>query len=142
MTVIKERYECLQTICGVAKEYACHFFTLCSIADEYRYTHGQPFIDIIGARRLLLTKGLMNAEFYIQDDGCKVLSLLTDGKKWTRKDVEKLPPIGDNDYTEAIYFNPRTQFHHYRRRYMDTLEHSVTVEEGYIESYRVYTVHD
>jgi hypothetical protein len=139
--VVKERYEGLQTLALSLHKDGCHFLTLCSIADEYRYDNGLEFIDLITAIRLCQSKGLIDDEFYVKDDGCKVLKLLTAGKKWTRKDVETLPPIGDNDYTEAIYFNPRTQFHHYRRRYFDTLDHSVTVEEGYVESYRIYTVH-
>ena len=139
---VKERYEHLQTICGTAHESACHFLVLCSIADEYRYDHNLPYIDIIEAGRMLRSKGLMDSEFFIKDDGCKVLSLLTNGKKWTRKDVVKLGQINDNDYTEAIYFNPRTQFRHFRRRYFDTLRDSVTVKEGYVESYRIYTIED
>lgn len=137
---VKERYEYLQTICGVAKESACHFFTLCSIADEYRHNHGLLYIDIIEAGKMLRSKGLLDDEFYVKDDGTKVLSLLTDGKKWSRKDVEKLGTINDNDYTEAVYFNPRTQFKHFRRRYFDTLRDSVTVKEGHIIQYRIYTV--
>lgn len=142
MIVIRKRYEGIQTILKACGDEGCHFLTLCTIADEWRHEHNLPFIDLIGTIRLLQSKELMTSDFFINDDGTKVLSLLTDGKKWTRKDVEKLPPIGDNDYTEAIYFNPRTQLRHYRRRYMDTLKYSVTVEEGYIESYRIYTVHD
>lgn len=137
---VKERYEHLQTICGIAKDSACHFLTLCSIADEYRHDHGLPYIDIIESMKLLQSKGLMDGEFYVKDDGCKVLSLLTNGKKWSRKDVEKLGVIGDNDYTEAEWFNPRTKFTHFRRRYFDTLRDSVTVKEGYIKRYRIYTV--
>lgn len=133
---VKEHYEHLQTIFGTANESSCHFLTLCSIAEEATGI----WIDVVKAMFLLQSKGLMDSEFYIKDDGCKVLSLLTNGKKWTRKDVEKLPPIRDNDYTEAIYFNPRTQFKHFRRRYFDTLKDSVTVKEGYIIQYRIYTI--
>lgn len=135
---VKEHYEHLQTIFGTAKESACHFLTLCSIAEEATGV----WIDVVAAMFLLQSKGLMDSEFYIKDDGCKVLSLLTNGKKWTRKDVEKLPPIRDNDYTEAVYFNPRTQFKHFRRRYFDTLKDSVTVKEGHIIQYRIYTMQE
>lgn len=138
---VKERYEGLQTFFLSMHHNSCHFLTLCSIADEYRADHGLGYIDFVEAIRLVQSKGLMDNECYIKDDGCKILSLLTNGKKWTRKDVEVLPPIGDNDYTEAIYFNPRTQFKHYRRRYFDTLVDSVTVKEGSIIQYRIYTVH-
>lgn len=139
---VKERYEGFQTLALELHKDGCHFLTLCSIADEYRYDHSLPYIDLIESFRLLQSKGLIARDCFIKDDGTNVLSLLTDGAKWTRKDVVKLGHIRDNDYTEAVYFNPRTQYHHFRRRYFDTLEHSVTVEEGYVESYRIYTVHD
>jgi hypothetical protein len=137
---VKERYEGLQTLALALNTDGCHFLTLCSIADEYRYDHGLPYIDLIWAIRTLMSKGLIDSEFYVKDDGTNVLSILTDGKKWTRKDVDKLGTIGDNDYTEAVWFNPNTQFRHFRRRYVDTLRDSITVRDGYIEKYRVYTV--
>lgn len=137
---VRERYEGLQTLFRAAHESSCHFLTLCSIADEYRYEHNMPYIDLLWAIRVCQSKGLIDDEFFVNDDGTHVLSLLTDGKKWTRKDVEVLPPIGDNDYTEALYYNPRTKFKHFRRRYFDTLESSVTVKEGSIIQYRIYTV--
>lgn len=137
---VKERYEGLQTLALALNKDGCHFLTLCSIADEYRYDHGLSYIDLIWAIRTCRSRGLINDEFYVKDDGTNVLKLLTDGKKWSRKDVEKLGKVGDNDYTEAEWFNPRTNFTHFRRRYVDTLSGSVTVAEGYIKRYRVYTV--
>ena len=139
MTDIKERYGGLQSLALALHKEGCHFLTLCSIADEWRADHDKPYIDLLWTMRALRSKGLIDDTFYVHDDGCRVLSILTDGQKWTRKDVEKLGHINDNDYTEAIYFNPRTQYRHFRRRYFDTLNHSVTVEEGYVESYRIYT---
>lgn len=139
---VRERYEHLQTLFLNAHESSCHFLVLCSIADEYRHDHGLEYIDLIWAIRTCTSKGLIDGEFYVKDDGCRILSLLTEGKKWTRKDVVSLPAIGYNDYTEAEYFNPRTQFTHFRRRYFDTLRDSVTVKEGYIKQYRIYTVQE
>lgn len=139
---VKERYEHLQTLFLAAHESSCHFLVLCSIADEYRYNYGLEYIDLLWAIRTCQSRGLVKSDFYVKDDGCKILSLLTEGKKWTRKDVEILPLIRDNDYTEAEYFNPRTQFTHFRRRYFDTLRDSVTVKEGYIKQYRIYTVQE
>lgn len=136
---IQERYEGLQTLALALHEDGCHFLTLCSIADEWRADHKLPYIDLIEAIRLCQSKGYLKEGFYVYDDGTNVLSLLTDGQKWSRRDVEALPVIRDNDYTEAIYFNPRTDFKHFRRRYFDTLSNSVTVKEGYIIGYRIYT---
>jgi len=142
MDLIRDRYKGIQTILGECGNDGCHFLTLCSIADEWRYEHNLPFIDIIDTIHLLRKEKLISSDFYINDDGTKVLSLLTEGKKWTRKNVDKLPRIRDNDYTEVVYFNPRTQFKHYRRRGYDTLAYSVTVSEGYILEYRIYTVQE
>lgn len=135
---VREHYEYLQSIFAVAHDNSCHFLTLCSIAEEAT----DQWVDVVKAMKMLQSKGLMDDEFFIKDDGCKVLSLLTNGKKWTRKDVETLGIIHDNDYTEAEWFNPRTKFTHFRRRYFDTLRDSVTVKEGYIRRYRIYTIHD
>lgn len=140
MNIIKERYKGIQTILEACGKDGCHFLTLCSIADEWRYEHNLPFIDIIDTIHLLHQGKLMSSDFFIKDDGTKVLSLLTEGKKWTKKNVDKLPRIRDNDYTEVVYFNPRTKFKHFRRRPYDTLTYSVTVAEGYILEYRIYTV--
>ena len=139
---VKERYEGLQTFFLTMHHEACHFLVLCSIADEYRYDHGLPYIDLIEAIKTCQSKGLMDNECFIKDDGCGVLSLLTDGKKWSRKDVVSLPTIRYNDYTEAVYYNERTKFTHFRRRYFDTLRDSVTVKEGKIIQYRIYTVQE
>ena len=132
---VKERYQGLQTLALSLHKDGCHFLTLCSIAEE---ASGKS-IDLIWAIRVCMSRGLLKSDFYVNDDGTGVLKLLT-GKKWTRKDVEKLGVIGDNDYTEAEWFNPRTGFTHFRRRYFDTLDDSVTVKEGFIKRYRIYTV--
>ena len=139
---IKERYQNLQTEALALHKDGCHFLTLCSIADEYRHTHGLAYVDLIWAIRICQGENLIDDEFYVNDDGCRVLSLLTDGKKWSRKDVVSLPTIGYNDYTEAVYYNERTKFKHFRRRYLDTLRDSVTVKEGKIIQYRIYTVQE
>lgn len=141
MVAIKSRYEGLQSLFGTMKDESCHFLTLCSIADEYLFAHDGPYIDLIGIIRTSQTKGWITDDFYVTNDGTPILEHLT-GKKWTRKEVVKLPTIGDNDYTEAIWYNPQTGYHHYRRRYFDTLNKSKTVAEGYIEKYYIYTVED
>lgn len=139
---IKKRYEGLQTLCGVMKDEACHFLTLCSIADEYNQSKGKPFIDLIDAVRTAMDNKWMDNEFTVTVLGsCDILGYLT-GKKWTRKEVDKLPVIRDNDYTEAVWYNPKTEYHHYRRRSFDTLAYSYTVANGYIEKYYIYTVED
>ena len=135
---VQERYEGIQSVLKNAGDEGCHFLALCSIADEYNNEHGKPYLDLINAIRVCQSKRWIDKGFWVKNDGTPFLEYLT-GIKWSRKEVVKLPVIRDNDYTEVVWFNPDTGFHHYRRRYMDTLEHSVTVEKGYIEKYYVYT---
>lgn len=132
---ITDRYAGIQDVFKMVGSDGCHFLTLCSIAEEYL---NKP-IDLIGLIRQCQSKRWIDPTMFVRNDGTPILNYLT-GKKWSRKEVVKLPVIHDNDYTEVIWFNPVTQYHHYRRRYVDTLDHSYTVEYGYIEKYYIYTV--
>lgn len=139
MTTI-QRYEGIQSVLKRCGNDGCHFLTLLSIAEQYRNLHmNKPEIDLIYAIRICRSKNWISPDFYVNNDGTPILEFFT-CKKWTRKEVDKLPVIGDNDYTEAIYYNPSTQLHHYRRRGYDTLEYSKTVTEGSVEKYYIYTV--
>lgn len=141
MVDVRTRYEGFQTLCGVLKDEGCHFLVLCSIADEYLASRNKPYTDLINTIRMSQSKQWIDGDFFVRNDGTPILEYLT-GKKWTRKEVVKLPEIRDNDYTEAIWYNPITRYHHYRRRYFDTLDFSYTVKNGYIEKYYIYTVED
>lgn len=134
---ILDRYSGIQDVMKMVGSDGCHFLTLCSIAEEYL---NKP-IDLIGLIRHCQSKRWITNDFWVKNDGTPILNYLTN-KKWTRKEVDKLPVIRDNDYTEAIYYNPNTGFHHYRRRGIDTLSYSITVRDGYIEKYYIYTVED
>lgn len=80
----------------------------------------------------------MRSDFYVKD-AFAILNYYTN-KKWVRRSVTELPKeIKDNEYTEAVWFNKRTSFTHFRRRGFDTLQNSVTVKEGKIQSYYIYT---
>ena len=132
MTLI-ERYSGIQSILKVVGSEGCHFLALCSIAEE---STGKN-IDLINTIRMSQSKGWVASDFLVRD-ALSFLNWLT-GRKWTRKEVAKLGDIHDNDYTEAVYFNPRTGLRHFRRRGFDTLNSSKTVDEGHIEKYYVYT---
>lgn len=131
---VRERYEGIQTILKVCGEEGCHFLTLLTIIED---VNGKP-VDLIEAIRVCLAKGWIDETFWVTNDGTPILSYWTN-KKWTRKEVEKLPVIRDNDYTEAKYYNKRTNLHHFRRRGYDILSNSITVKEGRIISYYIYT---
>ncbi len=130
---VKVRYSGIQNELESCGKEGCHFLTLLSIAEE---TINEP-IDLLDAIRLCKENNVLADDFFVKDN-CGLLCILT-GKSWTMAEVSVLPDvINDNEYTEAIYFNPRTKFKHYRRRGFDTLKDSVTVKEGDVIAYRIY----
>lgn len=137
---VKDRYAGIQTIFGVCNVNGCHFLTLCSIIEDYnRISNPSYTLDTIDAIRVSQSKGWFTPEF----EGKDALAFLNyyTGKTWSRKEVKTLPnKIEDNEYTEVVFYNPRTKFRHFRRRYVDTLVDSVTVREGIVEKYYIYTV--
>lgn len=139
---VKDRYSGIQTLFKTAHESSCHFLTLLSIAEEenIRLKKTNPNIDFIDAVRVAQSKQWMNHEFTVTVQGSLDLLKHYTGKTWTRREVKKLPlKIKDNEYTEVIHKNDRTNFKHYHRRLFDTLESSVTVREGYVLCYYIYT---
>ena len=134
---VKERYEGIQTALKMAGDYACLFLSVLSIAEEYT---GLP-VDFIMAYRKCLELGLIRKDFYCNDQE-KMLYEFT-GKKWKKTIVKELPdPLPDNTYTIEKWYNKRTNFNHFKRRYFDTLVDSKTVKEGFILEYYCYSVED
>lgn len=89
--------------------------------------------------RICQSKGWIRPDFYVTNDGTPILRHFTH-KEWTKDIVKTLPEvIADNQYTEVIHFNKRTSYEHFHRRYVDTKENSVTVKEGKIDRYYIYT---
>jgi len=129
-----DRYTGIQTVLKHCGEGGCNFLCLLSIAEE---VIGKP-IDIITAYNK--TRHLIKEDFYIFDN-LELLRILT-GRHWLRREMSNIDgTLASNEYSIAIYYNPRTGRHHYRRRSFDTLKSSVTVMEGYIEKYYIYS-HD
>lgn len=133
---VKDRYEGFQDVAKDLWECGCHFLVLLSIAEEESGTK----IDLIECIRLCRSKGWIRSDFYV-NDALAILRFYTH-KEWKRSDIlQKLPKvIADNQYTEVIYYNARTSFQHFRRRGFDTKNDSVTVREGKIIGYYIYTV--
>lgn len=130
---LKERYYGLQTILGKCGSEGCHFLTLCSIIEE---VNNEP-LDLIEAIRVAQSKGWFDTNFY-----GKAADLFLNhftGKKWSRKKVDVLPVIKGNEYTEAVYYNSDTGYFHYRRRGFDTIVDSVTVRDGIIVEYYIWS---
>ena len=134
---VKERYNGIQTVFDRASGSACLFFFFLSIAEEYT---GLP-VDFIVAYRKCIELGLIENDFFCNDQE-KILYAFT-GKKWKKTVMKELPnPVPDEMFTIEKWYNPRTDFTHFKRRTFDTLESSVTVKEGYIKEYYCYEVEE
>ena len=138
MMTVKQRYDGIQTILKTCGNEGCHFLTLCSIIEEYTDCP----LDLIDAIRVAQSKGWFDSTFEGKD-AIAFLNYYT-GKKWTRSELLKRLPIKilDNQFTEVIHYNKNTGFKHYKRRGFDTLTSSVTVRDGVILGYYVYTVEE
>ena len=130
----KQRYSGLQTLFGVAYNASCLFLCMLSIAEE-QIGHD---IDFITAYNTCLKAKVIDEQFYCINQEL-ILEALT-GKKWTKQIVSKLPnKVPNNMYTVEKWYNPRTNFTHFKRRAFDTLKSSVTVKEGMLVEYYTYT---
>ena len=123
----KQRYSGLQTLFGVAHDTSCLFLCMLSIAEEQT---GHD-IDFIAAYQSCLKAKAIDEQFYCVNQEL-ILETLT-GKKWTKQVLSKLPD------TVEKWYNPRTNFTHFKRRAFDTLKSSVTVKEGRLVEYYTYT---
>lgn len=114
----------------------CHFLVLCSIAHEYR----KKPVDVLGLLIKGLKEGWVKEDLYVEDS-LAFLHFAT-GARWVRREVTQLPEvILENEFTEVEWYNARTKKVHYTRRYVDPYTNSVTVKEGKIRSYRIYTAY-
>lgn len=129
----QERYEGIQSLLGKCGSDGCLFLCLLSIAEEVT---GKRF-DLIDTIHYCLKHDWLSDTFYVKDS-LAILGYLTD-KDWSRHSTSSLPSIGNKDYSVVIYHNDKTGFTHYRRRPYDTLTSSVTVKEGYIQGYYIYS---
>lgn len=132
--MVRDRYEGIQTVLRKCGESGCLFLSILSIAEEVT----DVSFDLINTIHICLQKKWITNDFECLDS-LAILNYLT-GKTWIRREVTRLTrDVAYNEYTIANYFNPRTGIIHRRRRSYDTLKASVTVREGYIKSYYVYS---
>ncbi len=125
-------YSGLQTRLG--NKDACHFLVLCSIIHEYRKRE----VDVLGLASHAIVEGWLREDYYVKD----ALAILRYATRcnWSMRVTKEAPDyVGPLSFTELKWFNPRTGFTHFTRKYVDTLINSVTVAEGHVEEYRIYT---
>ncbi len=127
------RYENSQRLLWNMK-YACFFLSLLSISEEVT----EKKVDLLDAARYCKEKGWIDDEFTVLYD-CKILSWLT-GKKVTKTAVDKLGIVKGNQYTIEKWLAKDGRGNHFRRRYFDVYNGSVTVRDGTLMCYYLYTV--
>lgn len=134
LSKIKSRYSGVQTRLKNISDYGCLFLALCTIIEEVTGKEA----DIIGIFQLSRQKGWLGADYTVEDS-IAILNEYT-GKSFKREIFETLPDtIRDNEFTIEKWFNPRTGYTHFKRRFVDTLLSSVTVKEGRIKEYYIYS---
>lgn len=134
LSKIKSRYSGVQTRLKNISDYGCLFLALCTIIEEVTGKEA----DIIGIIQLSRQKGWLSADYTVEDS-IAILNEYT-GKSFKREIFETLPDtIKDNEFTIEKWFNPRTGYTHFKRRFVDTLLSSVTVKEGRIKEYYIYS---
>lgn len=134
LSKIKSRYSGVQTRLKNISDYGCFFLTLCTIIEEVTGKEA----DIIGIIQLSRQKGWLSADYTVEDS-IAILNEYT-GKSFKREIFETLPDtIRDNEFTIEKWFNSRTGYTHFKRRFVDTLLSSVTVKEGRIKEYYIYS---
>lgn len=139
--ILKKSKEVLTASEKIA-EYGCYFLSLCYAG----------FNEVAGRKReLIYSEILSNYEEFVEDDimdeDCfvkhptEILRYYT-GNEWK---VKKSLVFDINAYIAiALWFNPRTNFHHFVLMNKDgtvrwdPIFNSKTVEEGYIESWRLF----
>lgn len=128
---MKSRYENSQRILWNMKS-ACFFLCLLSVAEEYNKSK----VDLLDAAKYCMDKGWIDAEYFVSND-VKVLEYLTN-KKVVKSVLDKVGILADNVYSIVKY--EYDGGNHFRRRYFDVYNDSITVERGRIVAYYVYKI--
>lgn len=128
-TAIVRRYEGVQTFLTEG----CLFLSLCSIAEQVANMH----VDILSTIQYAKAEGWIDKNNNMTEASqCALLGFLT-GKKWHREEFTELPnPVPDEMFTVEKWC--RDKVTHFRRRFVDTLTHSMTVAMGKLSGYYGY----
>lgn len=130
LDAIRKRYSGIQDMIRHIGTDGCYFLSLCTIIEEV----SDKQADILEIVRVAIDNKWMKEDFYLLDP-CAILRHFTK-KNFKMKKIAELPSkINDNEYTIEKWYNERTGYTHFKRRFVDTLRSSVTVKEGYIKEY-------
>ncbi|MBO7715806.1 MAG: hypothetical protein J6S85_19745 [Methanobrevibacter sp.] len=131
---IKIRYNGIQTLLKHISDGGCLFLSLVSIIEEVT---GQV-ADVFDIIQISMKSKWLTPEFEV-NNSIAILETFTD-KIWSRIELPALPSeIRENEFTIEKWYNPKTKFTHFRRRFVDTLISSKTVAEGYLKEYYIYS---
>ena len=111
----------------------CLCLSLCSIAEQVANMH----VDILSTIQYAKAEGWIDKNNNMtKASQCALLGFLT-GKQWHREEFTELPnPVPDEMYTVEKWC--RDKVTHFRRRFVDTLTHSMTVAMGKLSGYYGY----
>ena len=118
---------------------ACLFLCLCSIAEEWfgDFNKSGRSLDIAEFAMRCRDKGYIDDTWTCHTED---ILLLATGVSWRKDEVKEIPAVvPDEMYTVEKWFNPRTGYTHFRRRWGDTVKDSVTVREGKFQCYYTFT---
>lgn len=110
-------------------KYGCYFLCLLKAT-------GYNEDDIVHFYDVFLNKGYIDEECTILKPS-DILYDLT-GRNFKCVKTTELPK--KYEFAVEYWYNERTKLHHFKLSNWDSIENSVTVREGKIESYRVYSL--
>lgn len=114
-------------------DYGCYFLCICYIAEKHnKYLS----VDIIKFANECIENKWLKADFTVVRPDLILGKLL--GKTVTVVSVESLDNM---EYKEKVncWYNKRTNYTHFNLDDFDSLSNSVTVKEGKIISYRLFS---
>lgn len=118
-------------------DYGCYFLSLLYVSN-IPYSEPANLDEILMYYDTFVSKGWMDPDCYVKDP-CSILRYLT-GKTYTVKKDTVLDP--NANIIIGLWHNPTTNLRHFvvmnskNNVVWDSLGHSTTVADGYIESYR------
>ena len=125
---------------GCMGDYSCLFLCLCSIAEEFLDSqhYVDMKVDVLSSALWAKDAGLLGDDWTCRDS-VKILEGLT-GFRWKREEVKKLPAVlARESFSVEKWYNKKTGFTHFRRRWGDTLDDSKTVKNGVLVCFYVFS---
>lgn len=129
-----------QKIANQAKniyDFACYFLDLLYVGRNYQES---TLTDILEYYKVFTEKGWMDADCFVKQP-TKILEYVTN-RKYSVTISKTIPK--DAKFVIGYWFNKKTGFHHFvvmnkdNKVVWDSIPNSKTVQEGTIESYRIF----